>query len=74
MDHERIGKTNESLAFFKARLDQVQMNDHERLMAEAQFARAEAAVEWVAALIASAKRLLTMLVVRPLRRMTASTG
>ncbi len=71
---QKLNKTNEDLAFFKARLAQVQMNPHERLLAEAQLARAEAAVEVAARFMGFCKRWLTTLVARPVRRTTPSAG
>lgn len=70
----KISKTNENLVFFRTRLDQVQMSAHERLIAEAQLARAEAAVEALRALFALGRRLVKTLVVRPFRRTTTSAG
>jgi len=70
----KISKTNGNLAFLRTRLDQVQMSAHERLLAEAQLARAEAVVEVVAELVNLGKRLLKALVARPARRPTASVG
>jgi len=71
---EKINKTNENLTLSRARLDQIQMSAHERLIAEAQLARAEAAVEALGALFALGRRLVKTLVVRPFRRTTTSAG
>lgn len=68
--NQKLNKTNRDLAFFKARLDQVRMNPHERLLAEAQLARAEAAIEVVARLIDFGRRFFRTLVGQPARRRT----
>jgi hypothetical protein len=43
----KISKTNDSLEFFNARLDEVRLSGHERLKAKAHLARAEAFAEAV---------------------------
>lgn len=70
----KISRTNSSLEFFNARLDEVQMSSYERLRAKASLARAEAVTDAVAGLVNLAKRLLTSLVVRPVRRFTHLAG
>jgi hypothetical protein len=72
--NEKISKTNQSLEFFSARLDEVQMSEYERLRAKASLARAEAVAGAVIELIGLGKRLLKTLVVRPFRRLTTSVG
>ena len=67
-------KTNRSLEFLNARLDQVQMSQAERNRAKAQLARAEAVVELLFAIGHGAMRLLKKRVLQPMRRMTASFG
>ena len=72
--NEKISKTNENLAFFNARLDEVRMSGHERLRAKARMAQAEAIADAVFTFISLGKRLLNSLVARPMRRPTASAG
>jgi hypothetical protein len=69
-----ISKTNPNLAFFNSRLDEVRMSGHERLKAKARLAQAEAVADAVFQLIDHGKRLLKTLVMRPMRRPTASAG
>lgn len=64
-----ISKTNSNLEFLNARLDEVQMSNYERLRAKARLAQAEAIADAVAELINLTKRLLTALIVRPVRRL-----
>jgi hypothetical protein len=45
----KISKTNDDLAYFYSRLDEVHMSATERLRAKAQMARAEAVADLVAA-------------------------
>ena len=70
----KISKTNESLAFFNARLDEVRMSGHERLAAKARLAQTEAIAEAVLQLVGFAKRLLKSLTARPMRRPSANVG
>ena len=69
-----ISQTNENLDFFNARLDEIRMSGHERMRAKARMAQAEAIADAVFALIAHGKRLLKLLVARPMRHPTASAG
>jgi hypothetical protein len=69
-----ISKTNESLAFFNSRLDEVRMSGTERLKAKARLAQAEAFADAVAALIGLIKRPFKGTGVRPYRGPTASAG
>lgn len=71
---QKTSKTNSSLDFFYARLDKVQMSEHERLRAKASLARAEAIADLTFEIARAAKRLLKNLVVRPIRRLAASLG
>ena len=64
-----ISKTNSDLEFLNARLDEVRMSDYERLRAKARLAQAEAIADAVAEFINLAKRLLTALILRPIRRL-----
>jgi len=68
----KISKTNESLEFFNARLDEIRMSGHERMRAKARMAQAEAVTDAVFALVGFGRRLLKSLVVRPMRHPTAS--
>ena len=70
----KISKTNENLAFFNARLDEVRMSGHERLAAKARLAQSEAIADAVFEVIGHAKRLLKSLTSRPLRRPSTSAG
>lgn len=72
--NEKISKTNLSLDFLNARLDQVRMSSHERLRAKANFARSEAVADAVVEMINLVKRLLKTLAVRSYRRRTPSVG
>ncbi len=72
--NRRISKTNESLAFFNARLDEVRMSGHERLRAKARLAQAEAVADAIFGLIGLGKRLLKARFARPLRRPTTTAG
>jgi hypothetical protein len=65
----KISRTNSNLEFLNARLDEIQMSHYERLRAKARLAQAEAIADAVAEFINLAKRLLTALVVRPVRRL-----
>ena len=69
-----ISKTNETLAFFNDRLDQVRMSGHERLAAKARLAQSEAIADAVFAFIDYAKRQVKSVTARPLRRPTISAG
>jgi hypothetical protein len=53
----KISKTNDDLAYFYSRLDEVLMSDYERLKAKAQMARAEAVADFVAAVFRGIGRL-----------------
>ena len=70
----RNRKANDKLDFLNARLDAVRMADYERIRAKAQLARAEAMADLIAAIGRGLRRLLRTLVVRPIRRLTASLG
>ena len=70
----KVSKTNESLAFFNVRLDEVRMTGHERLKAKARMAQAEAFAEAVTALIGLIKRALKSPAPHPHRRPTTSAG
>ena len=72
--NKKMSETNEDLAFFNARLDEVRMSDHERLRAKARMAQAEAVADAVFAFIGFSKRLLKSLSSRPMRHPTASAG
>jgi len=70
----KYSKANQSLDFFNARLDEVKMSDYERIKAKAQLARAEAVADAIFAIGRGLRGLLKRLVLRPIRRMTASFG
>ncbi len=67
---KEISKTNEQEELFNALLDEVRMSGHERLRAKANFARAEAFADAMAAGVNLVKRLIKSLVLRPYRRLT----
>jgi hypothetical protein len=69
-----ISKTNESLAFFNSRLDEIRMSGHDRLMAKARMAQAEAIADAVSAGIDLVKRAVKALAPRPHRHPTISAG
>jgi len=71
---QKISKTNESLAFFDARLDEVRMSGHERLKAKARMAQAEAIVDGISALFGLIKRALKAPAPRSYRRTSTSAG
>ena len=70
----KVSKTNESLAFFSARLDEIRMNGHERLKAKARMAQAEAFADAVGALLSLIKRAFKSPAPRTYRRPTTSAG
>ena len=53
----KISKSNDGLAYFNARLDEVRLTGTERLRAKAQMARAEAFADAVAAIYNTVARL-----------------
>lgn len=65
----KISRTNSDLEFLNARLDEVQISSYERLRAKARLAQAAAVADAVAGFVNLAKRLVTALVVRPVRRL-----
>lgn len=67
-------KTNENLEFLYTRLDEVHMSDYDRIKAKAHMARTEAIADAAFALGRRLRSLLKALVIRPIRRMTASFG
>jgi hypothetical protein len=69
-----ISKTNDNLAFFNVRLDEVRMSGHERMRAKAHMAQAEAIADAVFAVFGFGGRLLKSLAARPARRPTPSAG
>ena len=70
----KISKSNASTAIIHARLDEMRLSGHERLEAQVQLERAEAAVELLSDIAGGLARLLRKLVLRPYRRLTASLG
>jgi hypothetical protein len=53
----KISKSNDDLAYFNGRLDEVRMTSHERLRAKAHLARAEAMADLVARAISGIARI-----------------
>ena len=72
--NEKVSKTNESRAFFNARLDEIRMNGHERLKAKARMAQAEAFADAIGALFGLLKRAFKSPAPRAYRRPTTSAG
>jgi hypothetical protein len=70
----QISKTNESLAFFNSRLDEIHMSSHDHLMARARMAQAEAIADAIRAGIDLIKRAVKALAPRPHRHPTISAG
>ena len=70
----KVSKTNESLAFFNARLDEVRISGHERLKAKARMAQAEAFADAIGALFGMIKRIFKTPPTPPTYRPTASAG
>ena len=66
--NQQDSKTNRDLAFFNARIDELQFNSYERIRAKAQLARTEAVADAIVAIARGVHRLLKTLVFRPLRR------
>ena len=73
MNH-KVSKTNDSAAFFNARLDEVRMSGHERLKAKARMAQAEAFADAIGALFSLIKRIVKTPAPRAYRRPTTSAG
>jgi hypothetical protein len=70
----KASRTNSSLEFLNARLDEVRMSNYERLRAKATLARTEAIADAAVRLINLVKRLLKPRAVRPARRPANSAG
>lgn len=70
----RNSKPNAKMEFIFARLDEVQMSPSERIKAKAQLARTEAVADAIFAIGRGLRTLLKVLVLRPIRRLTASFG
>jgi len=71
----KISKTNEDLAFFNARIDEIRISGHERLKAKARLAQAHAIADAAFAVIDFGKRLVKkMLAARPAQRPTTFAG
>jgi Tfp pilus assembly protein FimT len=60
-----VSKTNEDLTFFNQRLDEIQMSSHQRLMAKARFARAEAVADALSVATQAMARLFKRLTAKP---------
>jgi hypothetical protein len=72
--NDKISKTNERLAFFNSRLDEIRMNGHERMKAKARLAQSDAFADAVVALIGLVKRAFKPSGPRPYRGPTASAN
>jgi hypothetical protein len=70
----KISKSNDSLAFFNSRLDEIRMNGHERLKAKAHLARAEAMADLFLAAVHAIGRLLKPAPAKPVRQHAPSAG
>ena len=53
----KISKTNAQMEYLYSRLDEIQMNGHERLKAKARLAQAEAVADFIAAMLKGIGRL-----------------
>ena len=53
----KISKTNVQMEYLYSRLDEIQMNGHERLKAKARLAQAEAVADFIAAVFKRIGRL-----------------
>ena len=71
---EMNSKPNANLDFIFSRLDEVQMRSSERAKAKSQLARADAVADALFAIGRRLQALLKVLVLRPIRRLTASFG
>ncbi|OFZ85664.1 MAG: hypothetical protein A2W21_08935 [Betaproteobacteria bacterium RBG_16_66_20] len=71
---EMNSKPNANLDFIFSRLDEVQMRSSERAKAKSQLARADAVADALFAIGRRLQTLLKVLVLRPIRRLTASFG
>ena len=69
---QRRSETN--LEYLYARLDAVRMTSYERQRAKASLARADAIAGVLVDSARGIRRLLKNLVIRPIRRLTASAG
>ena len=72
--NQKDSKSNQDLAFFNARIDELQISSYERIRAKAQLARTEAVADAIVAIGRGVHALLKTLVFRPLQRFTASLG
>ena len=70
----KISKSNEDLAFFNSRLDEIRMSGHDRLKAKAHLARAEAMADLFLAAIHAVGRLLRPAPAKPVRQHAPSAG
>ena len=71
---KKISKTNVDLDFFNRRLDEIRMNGHDRLVARARFAQAEAMAEFFAAAVRGIGRLFKLPARKPGGRTAPSAG
>lgn len=71
---DKISKANLDLEFLNSRLDEVRMSAHERLLAKASLARADAISDSLLELTGALKRLLKNFLVCPIRRLTSAWG
>lgn len=67
-------KTNQDLDFFNQRLDEIRMSGHERLLAKARFARAEAFAEALSVAAQAIARLFKRLTAKPVHPSSPSTS
>jgi hypothetical protein len=67
-------KSDSSLEYLNARLDQISMGEYELLVAKANLARAEAVSQFLLEATRGLQRLLRTLVVRPIRRLASTLG
>lgn len=72
--NQQHSKTNQDLAFFNARIDELRISSYDRVKAKAQLARTEAVADAIVAIGRGLHGLLKALVLRPFRRIAASIG
>jgi hypothetical protein len=71
---KKFNNSKPELDLVKARLGEIRMPAHERLLAEAHLARAEAIAEAIVTAARFVKRAVLRHVLRPIRRFAAALG
>lgn len=70
----KFSKANENIEIFNTLIDEMRINEHERVRAKARLAQGEAMANAFVGFFGLGKRLLKALSVRPVRRPTTSAG